>query len=1070
MPDITDTHRFVREAITRLCGTANGLGTLQTELDRELAHRLYAQPGIHFATRESRERPISPSGAVTCHFSQTSISKTSPIMKMIRAAKTGRRMSKSDACAHQDYIDRPGAAELLPQALSGSVGGRGGAEQQAYVERVGAVEVDRQGGTTLSSFGTLGDTSEQRAYFWEIVEATERSPAGDRVTVKPGENRSWWAQALSAIDAAPLAIQAALRAASAKRTAPLKLTLSTEDAFAFWRWAKTVGEHAPIEIVPGRGGRTQTRIIAELPFELDGDARHAIVRAFTEKLKQRGFPFWAVVHAPDANNDQRNFHCHIVYYDRPARRIPHPDTGEPTWDFAITRTKRRANRTTVLERPHRQRKDRDCHERAWIKDLRTDWGLRCNSVLAEAGLGKRVDLRSYKKLGIDRTPGKHIPARQYNKERKGGLTAAGAELARQQWDTEADLILTERAAATGITISLMLANGREAEIMQIGRQAPAAHGTIEGPADHVRALTRRGLELITEIGQLELARDLARLVFERTISRPRLLLATNKAQGKRETAKAAPLHSEVTDPAVPEGHSFGFSRRSELVEFFDRLEQGHERLAAAYDAQIAELRLQLRLKRVELLPYMGAADRVEATDVASRSPAWVGGDDADAVVERTTEYVLPVEPVPASTFRDQVRASLDRSAVALWDRITAVEPERNDAAVAKLSRPAISPGQSPIVVPATLDTAAQAPVGAEASPASSWADAASRAAERHGRALDDSARRIRRAIFPRAGGPPAFSDGLGLPQLRPYHDLASGLAHQRRSNGAPLIYPPIPAITSSPAEGPSVAARVASPLPVTSPTHTAVGHPTSATHDPGPISDRPATPVGTTPTAPELVRPRAEVSSSQSPSPTAAPKSAPFASHPDEYAVAQADVRAADLQTGQATLQSETREPHPPASAAAPAELVAVEAIDSVRAGSPGPRPLDPTLHPSELDPDQDCGNEPQSEIPSHILENVAAGPPIASDQHDDLPAMKDQPRSEPSLLAASERAVDASRTAVRVAPPPASSTETPPPSVPAWAVKGVKGAAMSKDEGVRPSLTSSRNGRGGRGGRGIGD
>jgi hypothetical protein len=39
-------------------------------------------------------------------------------------------------------------------------------------------------------------------------------------------------------------------------------------------------------------------------------------------------------------------------------------------------------------------------------------------------------------------------------------TWSAADLARQQWDTEADLILTERAAATGITISLMLANNR----------------------------------------------------------------------------------------------------------------------------------------------------------------------------------------------------------------------------------------------------------------------------------------------------------------------------------------------------------------------------------------------------------------------------------------------------------------------------------------------------------------------------------------------------------------------------------------------------------------------------------
>ena len=120
----------------------------------------------------------------------------------------------------------------------------------------------------LASFGTIGDTPEERARFWTLVEESERSARGDRIRIAPGRDPDWWARALSAIDAAPEAARATLRAAGPQRSAPLTLTLPTEDAFALWRWAIGLGADAPVAIAPGRGGRIQTRIIAELPGSL----------------------------------------------------------------------------------------------------------------------------------------------------------------------------------------------------------------------------------------------------------------------------------------------------------------------------------------------------------------------------------------------------------------------------------------------------------------------------------------------------------------------------------------------------------------------------------------------------------------------------------------------------------------------------------------------------------------------------------------------------------------------------------------------------------------------------------
>ena len=87
-----------------------------------------------------------------------------------------------------------------------------------------------------------------------------------------------------------------------------------------------------------KGGRTQSRLVLELPHEASPAARHEIIRRFTSGLEKDGIPYWTTIHAPTRANDDRNHHAHIVYTDRPARRMPHPETGLIVWDFTITRS------------------------------------------------------------------------------------------------------------------------------------------------------------------------------------------------------------------------------------------------------------------------------------------------------------------------------------------------------------------------------------------------------------------------------------------------------------------------------------------------------------------------------------------------------------------------------------------------------------------------------------------------------------------------------------------------------------------------------------------------------------
>lgn len=137
---------------------------------------------------------------------------------MIKAARSGRRITGSRAAAHVLYVEREGAPEQIKkrgeerlngEAFTAEIERRGLARsavaQQAYIERAGAAEgIKRKPRRTISdeeldaldeaSFGTIGETVEERTRFWLGVEEAEATPKGDRITIKPRDNPEWWAR------------------------------------------------------------------------------------------------------------------------------------------------------------------------------------------------------------------------------------------------------------------------------------------------------------------------------------------------------------------------------------------------------------------------------------------------------------------------------------------------------------------------------------------------------------------------------------------------------------------------------------------------------------------------------------------------------------------------------------------------------------------------------------------------------------------------------------------------------------------------------------------------------------
>lgn len=634
--------------------------------------RAYDNPGVRFGDRvKGGERPTSSAGETSCHFSQTSVSKTSPIREMIKAARGGRRLTGSRAAAHVLYVEREGAPEQIKKRGEERLKGedftaeierrgkdRSAVAQQAYIERAGAAEgMERKPGQRVSdvdldgldeaSFGTIGNTIEERTQFWLAVEEAEATPKGDRVTIKPAENPEWWAKVAESAHTAPAGAQKAIGDALARNDGePFEVKLPTDKAFALHQWAVGLDTEAPIEISPGRGGRTQTRVIAELPHELDGRERLQIVRDFTRKLAEKGFPYWAVIHAPDANNDARNFHVHVAYYDRPAAKVT-TASGKEVWDFEILEEVTWKNRTKHLIRTQQQNRDRETNGQDWVTELRKHWETVSNRVLEEAGVSKRYNLGTYESMGIELEPLKHINSRTFNKERKGELTEEGPVLARRQWDNVHDRLVKNHEAK---------ARKREKSIEGLAEHAGRVAKTVPGSTKKVGEIGRLkelGIKASFQLALLELHQDLTRLVVDRIASRPKLMMtAADKEEAKTRKKKGMVEDQPPRDGHVAGASLFGLSLRSEVVTFLTKIYDGGLRLDRENGMRADIARNNVRMIVQEL------RERIANPSY----PARPGGSLANAVLyDLDSDERLKMRDERQASLEEQIRNASEQS-------------------------------------------------------------------------------------------------------------------------------------------------------------------------------------------------------------------------------------------------------------------------------------------------------------------------------------------------------------------------------------------------------------------------
>lgn len=310
--------------------------------------------------------------------------------------------------AHQKYTERDSALDKDARPI----------EQELQGERGKGRGKDR----SLDEEGVIGEQfleagPQPRAVVLRQAEAGLGKDSGDKGPEQHGQARDaaeaqrWLEEQVAA--APGLSARSTESAAQAYIENPGKVERLRGTTASFGTIADTLEERLEFwDLVhrhESKDGRTQSRLVLELPHEATAQARHEIVRRYTDELREKGIPFWASIHAPTRKNDYRNHHAHVVFVDRPAQKMAHPETGELVWDFTIEQVHRTKTSGNIRRTyPHRQVRDPDMRRRGYIKEARARFSDITNDVMERHGLEVRYDPRSYKDMGLDVTPMAHV--------------------------------------------------------------------------------------------------------------------------------------------------------------------------------------------------------------------------------------------------------------------------------------------------------------------------------------------------------------------------------------------------------------------------------------------------------------------------------------------------------------------------------------------------------------------------------------------------------------------------------------------------------------------------------------
>ncbi len=685
------------------------------------------EPDFSFPT-PMVDRPRTTTGSTSFHFSFITITKQGgPTLRGNPIIGFGPA-SASPGLDHSKYIERDGAAERSA-----------GAEHAAYVERPGAVEtvdVDQSiaegiartyadviNETPMESeaamlgmeedvegipsiFSNISTNQFEREEYWRAVHRIEREPKMHDIVLDPEANPKWW----SAIETAPdmhekfrehcLQVREKHRQWLVRQQSQPSGTPFIADP-----WNRTAEEcgraidgarrvpgwsdiDTPITFKSGPGGKVQIRFVAELPHEISAEDRALIVQNFCDHLssfskdengRPQGMMYTAVIHAPDAHNDRRNYHLHIVAHDRPARFLEE----HGLWDFEVQETYKdpgsgklrvrypfRQNKIGEVERKLSTKPDENGKVKAhafynndiagvdFIPAMRSKFAQITNQVLAKRGIDRRYDPRRYEEMGIDRTPTEHLGTRAAALEAIGVPTIVGKLNAAAIW-TDAEKAIERRATAVDRTLK----DGQK-EFRQLSEDVHEAD-----PRD-------------------------ASLPLLRSLLAERELLIENVAQDRRLIMTFDHLEAKAKSRAV--------RTRQTCLQFLTEIDKG------TADHSTRSARKYIRERWKEAQNWIEAIDKDLAPDRPMLAKA---ADDITAREERIKEIDNQLAPLRA-TLAAKVEAALPdrerrrrvRARQKLEADYQAQQKQKAEEAVRSATKTASSdPLSDPTAVPAALD-------------------------------------------------------------------------------------------------------------------------------------------------------------------------------------------------------------------------------------------------------------------------------------------------------------------------------------------------------------------------------
>lgn len=441
-----------------------GLGrTTESAFANALSKALRSHGSRNRGRRESVRMTAPDTGGRPFHFDHTAVSKKSIALKQgetVPATNTYGKRKKEFA--------RPTSHTTMSGA------------HMAYIERDGAAEefdLDRELDAAMGRGGR------------------ERTPGGMQVYLEDDEK-------LAANDRAAGGGKSPSREVAFSFGTP-EMGETLEERIAFWGLAE---KHAERE-----NGTTQHRLVVELPHECSAKDRLDIMRTFTAKYERDRVPYWCVLHAPvEGENDDRNFHAHIVLLNRPAWKEPFPEGGKDfrrpdgplvdTWTFAATEEIRDKHDNYLKRYPLRSNV-LDDYRGKFVADERKRFAHTVNAQMGASGVPVRYDHRSYKAMGLPVEAMKSIKGMILEKSKAGkrlvldtGQTKrlVDLEIERISRKHQVDLSEVERIKrAVRASTSRLTQLDREAR--SLGRKGLVRHASHALRRDYAQAALRYAL-------------------------------------------------------------------------------------------------------------------------------------------------------------------------------------------------------------------------------------------------------------------------------------------------------------------------------------------------------------------------------------------------------------------------------------------------------------------------------------------------------------------------------------------------------------------------------------------------